>query len=418
MEESAGSSPDTPPDATPDGRRYVSVVDALRIRPFAAYFLASSASSLGTWIQRTISMVVIFDITHSAVAVGILAVASTLPILVFSLVAGYVTDQFDRRQLIIATHLISAASSLVLALVTAIWGAGELALILVALILATSWAFAKPALSAFFPSLVPHEAVRAATAANSLTFIVGQILGPIVGTVFILTGQLGLGFAVNGVTFLLPALLVARLRGREEPDEGPPPTLRLASLAAVLTRPNVALLAIIALAAGAADVLRNLAPVVVDALGSGQELTGAVITLVSLGSAIGIVTAGYVARFTSTRVAVALGLTLEGGALLLAGAWLQPIVVLVASLATGMGYSWTFIVLTGELQARTPSGLRGRAMSMHALAHMGMRPASTLATSAIAAGIGVAAALAANGAVAVAIIVLVAASFRATISDR
>ena len=405
-------------DEPDDGRRYVSVLDALRVRPFAAYFLASSASSLGTWIQRTIAMVVIFDITQSAIAVGILAVATTLPILLFSLVAGYATDRFDRRRLIVATHAVSAASCLALAIVTVVAGPSDLALMLVALILATSWAFAKPALSAFFPSLVPPGAVRAATAANSLTFIVGQIIGPIVGTAFLVTGQLGLGFAVNGVTFLLPALLVLRLRGREDPDVSPPPTLRLAALAPVLTRPNLALLTIIAISAGSADVLRNLAPVVVDALGSGQELTGAVITLVSLGSAIGIVTAGYIARFTSTRVAVTLGLTLEGAALLLAGVWLQPFVVLAASMATGMGYSWTFIVLTGELQARTAAGLRGRAMSMHALAHMGMRPASTFATSAIAAGMGAAAALAVNGAVAVAVIAIVAASFRVLDGDR
>jgi hypothetical protein len=121
---------------------------------------------------------------------------------------------------------------------------------------------------------------------------------------------------------------------------------------------------------------------------------------------------------TTERAAVALGLALEGGALLAAGLWLHPSVVLGASLTTGIGYSWTFIVLTGELQARTAPGLRGRAMSMHALAHLGMRPASTLATSAVAAGFGVAAALAANGVAAVAFIALVGASFRVLSGPR
>lgn len=408
--------PDTaPPDAGAHAPRpFVGPVDALRIRPFAAFFLASSASSIGTWIQRTVSMVVIYDLTDSAVAVGILAAASTLPVLLFSLVAGYASDRFDRRQLIVGTHLVSAGASFGLAAVTAIAGPSELALLIVAWILATSWSFAKPALSSWFPSLVPHEAVRAATAANSLTFIVGQVVGPIIGTVIVLSGELAIGFAVNGLTFLLPAIVVARTRPRDALGPAAPRlAFSRASLAAVLTRPNVALLAIIALSAGAADVLRNLAPVVVGALGSSTELTGAVLALISIGSGVGTITVGYIARATGERRSVILGLLLEGGALLAAAVWLRAEVVLVASLLTGIGYSWTFIALTGELQARTPMQLKGRAMSMHALAHLGVRPANTLATSAVAAWLGVGAALAGNGLLALGILALVGASFRA-----
>ncbi len=413
------------PDATPPGggsiapRRFVGPLDALRIRPFAAFFVASSASSIGTWIQRTVSMVVIYDLTDSALAVGLLAAASTLPILLFSLVAGYASDRFERRHVIVSSHLVSAGASFGLAAVTAVAGPSEVALLLVAWILATSWAFAKPALSAWFPSLVPDEAVRAATAANSLTFIVGQVLGPIVGTAIILSGELAIGFTVNGITFLLPAVVVARTRPRDAVGRVPPRVaFNRASLVAVLTRPNIALLAIIALSAGAADVLRNLAPVVVGALGSSAELTGAVLALISIGSGIGAVTVGHIARATGHRVSVILGLLLEGGSLLAAALWLRSEVVLVASLLTGIGYSWTFIALTGELQARTPTELKGRAMSMHALAHLGMRPVNTLATSAVAAGLGVAAALAANGLLALGILALVGASFRGTRSQE
>jgi MFS family permease len=399
------------PDYPPRPAQFNGPLDVLRLRRFAAFWLSGVASNTGTWVQRTIAMVWVWDVTHDALAVGLLAAAATLPVLIFAVPAGLAVDRFERRRVIIVTHLISSAASLCLAGYTALSGQSAIAPIAVAFILATSWAFAKPALSAYFPSLVPREAMRAATAANSLSFIGGQVLGPVIGSLFVLAGEQTAGFLINAVTFVVPVLIVARLpaagNARTTAATAGPWT---ASVRDALPMRNLALLGVIAVAAGAADVLRNLAPVVVAAVGANQELTGLVVMSVSVGSGAGALTSGWVARHAGDGRGVAVGLTIQAASLMLLAAWFEVPVLLVAAAGTGLGFSWAFVLLTSELQLRTPDGLRGTVMSMHSLAHLGVRPVGTLLTSLAVGGLGVVVALAANGVVAIAALSLVAAS--------
>jgi hypothetical protein len=62
--------------------------------------------------------------------------------------------------------------------------------------------------------------------------------------------------------------------------------------------------------------------------------------------------------------------------------------------------------------------MRGRVMALHSLAHLGVRPATTLATSAAAGTLGVVAALVGNGVVALATIGLISAAFSQQASLR
>jgi MFS family permease len=400
-------------------RSFTTVVSVLRLPQFAAYWVAGAASSTGTWIHRTVAMVLVWDLTQSALAVGLLATAATLPVLLFALAAGSLSDRFDRRRIIIVTHLISAGSAFALAVYAAGSGREAAAPIAVAFIMATCWAFAKPALSAYFPSLIPTEAMRAATAANSMNFIVGQIVGPVIGTVFVATGQVALAFVFNAVTFVVPAVVVARLPAAVVPSMTTRPgASRLDSIREALPTPNIALLAIVAVTAGVADVLRNLSPVVVDAMGASQDFTGFVVTAVSIGSAVGTLSAGVIGARIGDGRGVAAGLGVQAASLLILAVWFHEATVLVAGVATGLGFSWAFVLLTSELQSRTRDGMRGRVMALHSLAHLGVRPATTLATSAAAGTLGVVAALVGNGVVALATIGLISAAFSQQASLR
>src|SRR5436853_162573 len=80
----------------------------------------------------------------SAFAVGILNFATFLPILIFSLPGGVISDRLDRRAVVILTQLISLVLGLALALLTFAGGATEVHVIVIAFALQTSWAIAKP----------------------------------------------------------------------------------------------------------------------------------------------------------------------------------------------------------------------------------------------------------------------------------
>lgn len=115
--------------------------------------------------------------THSALALGLVGLVQVTPVILFSLPAGHVADQYNRKRIVLFTQLLLAASSLGLALLSLHQGPVWLIyLCLFGIGLARS--FNGPAASTLLPQTVPPEIfTNAATWASS----VGQtaaIIGP------------------------------------------------------------------------------------------------------------------------------------------------------------------------------------------------------------------------------------------------
>ena len=72
--------------------------------PFTVYWAGGLLSNIGTWLQAVVGSVFVYDRTGSALAVGILNFATFLPILIFSVWGGVLSDRFDRRHMTVVTH--------------------------------------------------------------------------------------------------------------------------------------------------------------------------------------------------------------------------------------------------------------------------------------------------------------------------
>jgi DNA-binding HxlR family transcriptional regulator len=77
----------------------------LRIRDFRIYLSGQAISLIGTWLQITAQGWVVWELTQSATALGIVTMLGTLPILVLGPWAGVWADRFDRRRLLILTQV-------------------------------------------------------------------------------------------------------------------------------------------------------------------------------------------------------------------------------------------------------------------------------------------------------------------------
>ena len=80
-----------------------------RHRPFAIYWAGGLLSNLGTWLQTVAASVFVYQLTGSALAVGILSFAGFVPILLFSVLGGVISDRYDRRRVVIVFSLLSAS---------------------------------------------------------------------------------------------------------------------------------------------------------------------------------------------------------------------------------------------------------------------------------------------------------------------
>ena len=380
-----------PPPARP------SRLGPFRHRPFAIYWAGGLVSNIGSWLQAVAGSIVVYQLTGSALAVGLLNFVGYLPIFLFSIAGGVVSDRFDRRRVVIVTHVLSGVLAAGLAILTFAGIAGEIHLIVVFFALNTIYALAKPSIIAILPGLVPRDEVTDAVGLNTLQFILGQIGGPIVAAVVLATAGAGWAFTINALTFLGPILSMLYLRRRGLGAQVPAALDRhgntvpaVSAGAFIRQQPWVlAMLAGIVSVSAPLEIIRTLAPAIaVEGLGEPESAAGLIVAAQSVGSALALAAFVPLRRRGWSRRMAALGLILQATGLL--GAAFAPIlaVALPAVAMIGFGFSLCFPVLTGTLQLEVPDGLRGRIMAFHQTAHLGNRPITALLIGAIATLVG------------------------------
>jgi MFS family permease len=365
----------------------------LRSRRFIAYWLAGIVSNVGTWLQSVTAGVVIFQLTGSALMVGVLGFANFAPVFLLALPGGYLADRYGPRVVIIVAHAFAFVIGAVLTALAFTGRANAAVLIGTAALLGICYAIAKPALSSMVPELVPREILPKATAFNTLQFTAGQIGGSLLSAAILVSAGAPWAFATNCLSFLGPiaAMIVigpigtsakARRKALDESDTG---ALRLARQ----TPPMITVLVTVALANAAVEGLRTLSPAfVTEALHIDVSRSGLLIASYSVGGLIGLTGFGPVhARIRGFMMLLcAFGMTAVG-AIALGTTSSVPVAVLGAAVI-GIGFSFTIPILNSTLLLLSPDAYRGRVMSMFAMAHLGFRPVWSLAAGAAASALG------------------------------
>jgi MFS family permease len=364
--------------------------------PFAVYWTGGFLSNVGTWLQAVAGSVFVYDRTGSAFAVGILNFATFIPIVLFSVPGGMISDRFDRRAIVIVTQLISGVLGLGLAVLMFAGAATEVHVIATAFALQTSWAIAKPSLTAMLNALVTREELAQAIGLNTLQFMTGQLVGPVLATVVLATAGYAWAFAINAATFLAPILAMVYLyrrglAGSLERAAGALLLGRQSITSYVRSQPWIAfvLLAVV-MTSAMTEVIRTTAPVLVtERLHAPSSEAGLIIAAQSFGYVAGILAFTALRRRGLARPIASFGLVLQGCGLLIASLATEMPVAAVGVAAIGMGFALCLPVVTAVLQSEAPDHMRGRLMSFHQIALLGNRPFTALAAGALAATFGV-----------------------------
>jgi MFS family permease len=181
-----------------------------RDRDFRMLWLGQLVNGLGRQVTVVALPFELWQLTHSSLSIGLLALVQLAPILIFSLGGGAVADAVDRRRLLIVTQLFLAATSLTLAVLATQPSSPIWALYAVAFVAAGVGAVDGPARTSALPRLVPRERLPAAIAVNWLSGQTVAVAGPVFAGVLIATSGVAAAFAFDVLTFLasLAALLV------------------------------------------------------------------------------------------------------------------------------------------------------------------------------------------------------------------
>jgi MFS family permease len=192
----------------------------LRSRVFAVLWGATLVGNVGVWMREVGSGWLMTELAPSPLMVSLVQVAATLPVFIFSLPAGALSDLLDRRRLMIGTQAALMVIALAMALLT-LFGAMTPAILLVCVLLAgIGTAISAPVWQSIVPELVGKEQLRSAVALNSLGVNIARAIGPAAAGALIVTSGVAAAFFADALTYVV--VLAALLWWRRDT---PPPTL-------------------------------------------------------------------------------------------------------------------------------------------------------------------------------------------------
>jgi MFS family permease len=183
----------------------------LRRRDFRNLWLGQMVSTVGAEIAVVAVPFQVYKLTGSTALVGLLGLASLVPLLFVPLVGGAFADALDRRTVVLVTETGLAAVS-VLFLVNALLPRPHVWALFVLQSLAVAvYSFGRPALASVAPRLVPDEELAAANSLTSVYSSLSSVAGPALGGVIIATAGVPWTFGIDAATYAASLLVIGWL---------------------------------------------------------------------------------------------------------------------------------------------------------------------------------------------------------------
>jgi MFS family permease len=193
---------------------------ALRSRNYRLFFTGQAFSLVGTWMQRVAMSWLVYRLTSSPFALGVVDFASQIATLLLGFFAGALVDRVDLRRLLVWTQALAMGQALLLSALTLTGKVSFLSVLACGAFLGMINAFDMPARHAFVIRMVDRkEDLGNAIALNSSLFNLARLLGPsLAGIVIAAVGE-GLCFLLNGLSYFSIIVALKAMRLNPAPEQ-------------------------------------------------------------------------------------------------------------------------------------------------------------------------------------------------------
>lgn len=352
---------------------------ALKVRNFRLYFTGQILSVSGSWMQRIALALLILSprVRGNGLDVGIEMALEFVPMTLFGTLGGVVADRVDKRKLIMLGQSCSGLLALALGVLT---GSGMVTLseiFVIAFLLGICTVFTNPTRQAFVTEMVGRELLPNAVSLNSVLMNSARVIGPSIAGVLIYSVGFAACFYVNAASYVAVVVALALMhagelkrtghvaRARGQIREG----LRYAWRTPQLRGPLIVVTIVGTFTYNFSTTL----PLLSEFTYHGGAGTYSILTAaMGCGAVIGGL---FIAR-RSRPSAGLLGVIGVFFGIAVAFVALVPMEVLtVAFLVVMGGFSIAFIATANAtLQLNSDSHMRGRVMSLYAIAFLGSAP--------------------------------------------
>jgi MFS family permease len=369
-----------------------------RHRNYRLFFSGQLTSLMGTWITNVTQGYLVYSLTHSPFLLGVVSFAGQVPVFFFSVFGGMISDRFDRRRMLLWTQSLACVESAALAVLTLTHVIQVWMVICLALFQGFVNAFDVPIRQAMTVEMVGREDLRHAISLNSMMFNLARVVGPPVAGILIAVVGIGICFSIDALSYLavIAGLLMMRFPPRPARKHADPLQAIALGFRYAWREKNIraSLFLVVACSAFGASYLTLLPAIARDILHQESEGLGFLYGAVGAGALLGAYTLARVPdrhlMMTPVMASLCFGLALI--------AFSQSHLYWLSLLLVAP-CSFSLMLLGGStnsiIQLLSRDDMRGRVVSLYAMAFMGMMPWGSLVQGWVAehAGIGVAVAL-------------------------
>ncbi len=354
----------------------VGVFEPFQSRPFLWLWVGVVFSSVGSWAQTVGAQWLFINDPNAATIVSLVQTAATLPMVLFALAAGVLSDAFDRRRLMLWVQVYFVIVSGLLAVLTAIGQMPPLLLLAFTFAIGMGNAVMVSTWQPLITELVPRAHFAQAIRLDMVSVNVARAVGPAIAGLVIAGFGVPPVFAINAACTLF--LIVALIAWRKPPAAAPVARERfLPALRAggryVRHEPVVRLILLrLAIFVAPATAMWALLPLIANRqLGLGADGYGILFGALGVGAITAAFTVGRIGRHISANTLLSLMGLLFGVAfaLTMVVPGLLPAIPLL--IALGFGWTATAATLNAELQLFLPGWVRARAVAVYMMTFTG-----------------------------------------------
>lgn len=366
---------------------------ALRHRNYRIFFGSQVLSLPGTWLQLVAEGWLVYHLTGSALALGVIRFLHTIPVTLLSVVGGGMADRCDKRRMLVITQCFAMLMALTLFVLTVtdvveVWHVGVLAVGM-----GMVNAFDIPTRQSFIVELVGKRDLMNAIALNSSVFNASRIVGPAVAGLVISGVGVGYCFLLNAISFLFIIIGYRSLRlpkhrtpSVERPaDRGIAVALRL-----VWETPSLRLLmGTAAMASVFGMSYSTLMPVFAeDVWHVGPKGLGALLASNGIGALMGSATLAYLSHSGRRDLILKIGVTGFSSGLIFFALCPNVYLAMLALIVSGWFMILFFATINTLVQGQVKDEFRGRIMGLYTFCFIGLSPFGAFLSGAIAKGVG------------------------------
>jgi MFS family permease len=372
---------------------------ALASRDYQLFLSGQFVSVIGTWMQNTTQPYLAYHISGRPLDLGLIGFATTLPTLLLAIPAGVYIEHVDKRKTVIILQAVMAVLAFALAALTfsnhiQIWH-----IIVVAFLFGTASAVEITARQAMLIELAGREALPSAIALQTTAFNLGRILGPTLAAPLMVSGNEGMVFLVNGISFLfvIGGLLLARTRYKVQPEPANENKTWFVELREGLSyiRRNTVVASIILMTTifgfFGLPLLQQIPALGRDVLQTAHDTEQIIATRTSqlyIAQGIGALIAAFLAAyFSATRrkgLMLTIGQTFFILAVIALGLTRNPMIALGLLALIGYGSVAQLVTMNTIIQLQVPNGLRGRVFAVYLWSLQGVAPFGSLLVGGVA----------------------------------